>query len=111
LKLLVFVLNENDKLEKLLKEFSNNEITGATIINSKGMARVLLNKEFEGIFGSLRYLINGDKEDNKTIFMAVKDEMIQFVIEVIEKAVGSLDEPDTGILFTIPIDYIRGFKH
>ena len=111
LKLLIFVLNKNEKLDKLLKEFSINNITGATIIDSKGMARVLLHKDYEGIFGSLRYLIDEGHEDNKTLFMVVEDEKIKLIIDTIEKIVGSLDEPDTGILFTIPIDYIRGFKH
>jgi hypothetical protein len=33
------------------------------------------------------------------------------VYQAIERIVGSLDEPDTGILFTLPIDDLKGFKH
>lgn len=111
MKLLIFVFNKNEKLDQLLKEFSVNGITGATIIDSKGMAKVLLNKDFDGIFGSLRYIIDSSREDNKTIFMVLKDEIVEVVLEIIERVVGSLDEQDSGILFTVPIDFIRGLKH
>ena len=114
MKLLIFVLNKVDKLDKLLKEFAKHQITGATVINSQGMAHELLKSNDEtlsGIVGSLRKLLNPNDSQNKTMFMVVKEERVLEIVEVIESVVGSLDQPDSGILFTLPIDFLRGMKH
>lgn len=37
MKLLVIILNKTECLEELLEAFSENNISGATIIDSKGM--------------------------------------------------------------------------
>ena len=54
MKLLILVLNKVDKLDKLLKEFASQHVTGATIVNSRGMARELMNKDELNIIGSFR---------------------------------------------------------
>lgn len=113
MKLLVYILPKNDKLDKLVQEFAKHNLTGATIINSWGIARKILSSNDEtlgNIIGSLRKIIKSDNVSNNTIFMALKEENVPVAVEVIESVVGSLDEPDTGILFTLPIDFIKGMK-
>lgn len=109
-KLLILVLNKVDKLDKLLKEFASQHVTGATIVNSRGLARELMNKDELNIIGSFRQLLDVNRKESKTIFMVVKEEKVEQVVAIIENIVGSLDQPDTGILFTTPIDFIRGYK-
>lgn len=110
MKLLVLVLNNVDLLDDLLQNFINYEIKGATIIDSMGMARVLNlhNNKDVPIFGSLKLMLNGGHPFNKTIFIVLKDEEVDTCIRCIREIVGSLDTPDSGILFTLPIDYIEG---
>lgn len=110
MKLLILVLNKVEKLDRLLKEFASQHISGATIINTTGMAQKLMHNDDLNIIGSFRHLIDPKRGENKTIFMVIKEEKLPQIIEVIESIVGSLDEPDTGILFTTPIDFIRGYK-
>ena len=43
--------------------------------------------------------------------MVTKDANIAKIEAVIERVVGNIDLPNTGILFTIPIDYLKGFKN
>lgn len=43
--------------------------------------------------------------------MVVKDEKVTEVIDVIESVVGSLEEPDNGLVFTLPVDFVKGMKH
>ena len=71
MKLLIIVLNKTECLEELLEEFGKNEISGATIIDSKGMIQELSDREeFEcRFFGALRKLLNPAHKENKTIFM------------------------------------------
>ncbi len=40
-----FVLNRTELLEHLLEEFAAHGMTGATVLDSKGMARILLGSE------------------------------------------------------------------
>lgn len=108
MKLLVFILNRVDKLEKLLCELSEAKISGATIVESTGMARALYNMEDGAFLGSLRLFLDPEREENRMIFMVLNDEQIETVKRVIHEVVGDLSQPATGILFTMPIDSVEG---
>ena len=101
MKLLVLVLN------RLLHEFNDHEIRGATILESTGMAHTLMSDD-DHLFGSWRRFLDPDRKESKTIYMVLEDEKISEVIEIIESVVGSLNKPDAGIVFTIPVDYVKG---
>ncbi len=113
MKLLVFILNKPEKLDRLLKELANAHLTGATVFNSSGMASQLSktnDESLSSIFGSLRHLLKDNQKENKTIMMVVKEERIPDIERIINEVVGNINEPNTGILFTVPIDFIRGYK-
>lgn len=114
MKLLVFILSQPEKLDHLLKRLGEEHLTGATVFNSAGMASSLVSSNDEtlsNIFGSLRQLLKDTKKENKTLMMVTSEKNVSRVEEIIEEVVGNLDEPNTGILFTMPLDYVRGFKH
>lgn len=114
MKLLVFILNKPEKLDRLLKRLAEEHLTGATVFSSSGMATSLISSNDESlsnIFGSLRQILKDTKKENKTLMMVTSEKNVERVEEIIEEVVGNLDEPNTGILFTIPVDYVRGFKH
>lgn len=111
MKLVVFVLNNTDKLDELMVELSEAGIRGATIIESSGMAQVLTHSgEDDPLIGYLRSIIDPAKDNNKTILFVSEEEEISTIREVIKKVVGDLSEPQTGILFTIPVDFTDGIK-
>ncbi len=111
MKLLVFVLNNKDKLENLMIELSEAGIRGATILESSGMAQVLTHSgENDPLIGYLRSIIDTSKETNKTILFVVEDNEIVIIREVIKNVVGDLSEPQTGILFTVPVDFTDGIQ-
>ena len=70
MKLLVLVLNRPDKLNKLLHEFNDHEIRGATILESTGMAHTLMSDD-DHLFGSWRRFLDPDRKESKTIYMVV----------------------------------------
>ena len=82
---LVIVLNEVDYLEDILSGFVEEEINGATILDSQGMGRAIVDGDHNDIplFGALKTLLADSHPYSKTIFTVLEDE------EMVEKAVCS----------------------
>ena len=97
-------------LEKAKLYFSENNISGATIIDSKGMVQELYDHEDLSFLVSFRTLLEPSHKENKTIIMAAKDEDVKIISAIVNKVTGGLNKPDTGILFTIPIDHLEGIS-
>ncbi len=108
MQLVVIVLNKTEKLDDLLSAFEENGITGATILDSKGMASELTEHEDYPIVASLRLMLNPAHRENKTIFMLTQDEKVMEISRIANSVNGGFDQPDTGILFTVPVGYAEG---
>ncbi len=108
MQLVVIVLNKTECLERVLSAFEENGITGATILDSKGMASELTEHEDFPIVASLRLMLNPAHRENKTIFMLTEDEKVMQISRIVSAINGGFDQPDTGILFTVPIGYAEG---
>ena len=107
MQLLVLVLNKTEKMDDILTSLLDVGIRGATILDSTGMARAL-DKDELSIFGSLRMVVDKDRETSKTIFIAVQDSLVDQARETIDTVVGGLCRPDTGVLFGLPINFFDG---
>lgn len=40
--------------------------------------------------------------------MVLNHEDVEHAVQIIEKNVGNLDEPNTGVVFTVPVSYVKG---
>lgn len=111
MKLLFFVLNRTEKLDDVLTELAKNCIKGATVIDSMGMARILSckhdNNEID-FLSSLRAFLNPEREKNNVIFMVIHDEQLQTAVNAIESVIGDLTQKDTGVIFSVPVDFTKG---
>ncbi len=110
MKLMVYVMNDVHQLDKFLVELKDNNIKGATIINSTGMGRVLSESDDMNIIGSLKLLFDGPRSESRVILMALEDDQIDIVLNIISHYAGDLSKPNSGIVFTLPIDFIKGYK-
>lgn len=108
MQLLLFVLNKEEHLEEILEVFLELNLTGATILDSIGMGRILAHDI--PIFAGFRNLMHESRPGNKTIFTVIPDEKIPRVIQGIEQICGSLEEPGTGVLITLPVSNVKGLK-
>ncbi len=107
MKLLVFVLNNEDLLDAVLSAFVEANVPGATILDSEGMGRFLTYEV--PLFADFRDFMKGNKPYNKTILSVVRDERcIPRLEKLLESICGDLNGPGTGILFTVPVDYCKG---
>ncbi|MCD5397947.1 hypothetical protein LR003_03340 [candidate division NPL-UPA2 bacterium] len=107
MQLLVLVINQEEYLDEILSAFVEVGISGATIVDSVGMGRILAHDI--PIFAGLRHLLEGNRPYNKTIFAVVNDDKkVEEAITVFEEICGSLDKPGTGFLFTLPVTRAKG---
>ena len=106
MRLLVAVINDPEKLDEVLSGFVEIGITGATVVNSEGMGRVLSHEI--PIFAGLQTLISGSRPQNRLILSVVPEDLCSAAIEILQEVSGNLDAPSTGIAFTIPVDAVVG---
>jgi len=106
MKLLVLLLNRVEKLEEVLEGFLEIGITGATVIDSVGMGHIL--SEEVPIFAGLRFMFAGAKPHNKTVFSVIREEKEEPAIRLLKKVLGDLNQPGTGIVFTLSLDRVEG---
>jgi len=104
--LLLLVLNKEEHLEEVLELFLELDISGATIIDSVGMGRILAHDI--PIFAGFRNLMQESRPGNKIILSVIHEEKIPLITKGIEQICGSLDQPGAGILVTVPVGVVKG---
>lgn len=111
MKLLVIIVRDKSKLTPILDKLFEINIRGATVIDSKGMGYLIA--DHVPFFSRFAEIVNKNEKGSKTVFSVVKDEeKLNCAIFEVEKIMGDLETPNTGFLFTIPVDYAKGFpKH
>ena len=91
---LFLVLHKVEKLDDLLAALQKSGINGGTIIESKGMLNTLKSND-NFIIESLRIFLEDPREKART---------------VIDKTLGGIDKPNTGIMFGIDLTFVAGLN-
>jgi nitrogen regulatory protein PII len=105
--LLVFICNQPDKLEEVLEGFLEVGVTGATVIDTTGMGQILSTEV--PIFAGFRSMFRGASTVNKTILSVIDEPgKVQEALTIIDEIFEGLDTPGSGIVFTVPIENVRG---
>jgi nitrogen regulatory protein PII len=109
MKLLVFILNQEELLEEVLEAYIEAGISGATIVDSEGMGHFLANEV--PLFADFKDFMKGNKPGNKTILSIVTDGTIVSELKrILDDVMGGLEQPGSGIMFTVPVDWVSGFS-
>jgi len=109
MELLICVINKSELLDEVLAGLLETGITGCTVIESQGMGKII--SQDIPIFSGFKSLFSGARESNFTIFSVIKEqEALESAIELIKEIYGSFDEPNAGILFTLPVGRIEGLS-
>lgn len=107
MRLIVFVLNREELLERVLEAYVEVGITGATILDSEGMGHFLTYEV--PLFADFKQFMKGNKPYNKTILSVVQDDaLVEDLRRILDEVCGGLSTPGTGILFTVPVDFAAG---
>jgi nitrogen regulatory protein P-II 1 len=108
MQLLVAVINHEERVDEVLAAFLELGITGATVVESRGMGRVL-SREVP-IFAGVEALAGASRTANKTLFCIVDDAKADAAIRLIQEICGSFERAGIGILFTVPVANVVGLK-
>ncbi len=107
MKLVVFVLNKEELLERVLEAYVEAGVDGATILDSEGMGRFLTYEV--PLFADFKQFMKGNKPYNKTILSVVDDPAaVPRLYAILDEVTGGLATPGTGIFFTVPVDFAAG---
>lgn len=110
MQVFTLVLNRTEHLEHLLQEFQKNGIGGATVLDSKGMARILHSEDEMPVFYGLRSIMAPERRSSKTVFVVLPDEKVEAARKIVNAITGGLDHPDSGIMFAVPITFAEGLE-
>jgi nitrogen regulatory protein PII len=105
-RLLVAVVNDPERVDDILFGFLELGVTGATVIDSEGMGR-LLSHDIP-IFAGLQTLIRGARPQNRTILSVIPSELVDPVLELLREVCGDLTSPATGIAFVLSLERVEG---
>lgn len=108
MQLIVAVVNHEEHVDDILAGFVELGITGATVLESKGMGR-LLSREVP-IFAGLHSLAARSRAENRTILCVVDDDKADAAIALLQEVCGDLTAPGAGIAFTVPIGRVVGLS-
>ena len=112
--LILFVLNDPDRLEELLIAWEENGVEGATVPFSTGLGRI---RELQGwrddmpLIPSLSDFYQAPENLNRTIFTLVRTEAeVDAIHAATKKVVGDFDEHRTGLLLVLPVARAYGLR-
>lgn len=108
MKLVVIILNRVEYLEDLLAAFLEIGISGATVLNSVGMGQII-SKNIP-IFAGLSDAFPGSSPSNRTILAVVEERQVKRMARMVEEVCGSLDEPGSGLMVSLSLDEVFGFR-
>lgn len=107
--MLVLVIKNVELVDELVRELVEAGLQGGTILDSTGMAGVIEGMDDAPVFDMLRHVLEEDDgEDSKTMFFVVDDEELQKAKTIIRKVAGDLNQPNTGIMFSLPVEFVEG---
>jgi nitrogen regulatory protein P-II 1 len=107
-KLVIIFVNRAEFMEDILEGFLEIGVSGATVVDSVGMGRILSHDV--PIFAGIRKAFPGLSPDNKTIFAVTDENLVEDIMAVIEDVCGPLDQPGAGVAVVLPIDSVRGLR-
>lgn len=106
--MIMFVLDNPDRLDQVLHAWMECEVSGATIIESTGAYRQLAKHV------PMRYAYGENitqEVGNFTLFAVVENEKkIQDCLAAAEKVVGNLDDANTGVFTAWPLIVVKGLN-
>lgn len=105
MQLLVYISNQSTKMPEVLGSLVKVGVSGATVVNCEGMARLLGSDgtdEATPMFGAIRSLFNSEYEQGQLLLAVMPDELILPAKEAIKKYAAILTSPTPVLYLRFP---------
>mgnify|MGYP002713122616 CR=1 FL=1 len=107
--MVIFILDDVNYCHDVLNAWEDVGLVGVTMLDSSGLGRVRnAIRDDIPLMPSLSDLFKKSESQSRMIFSVVDDNQIDSVVKATESVIGSLDEPNTGFLFTVPVGRVYG---
>lgn len=110
--LVVFVLDDPDYCSEILEAWQQAGVRGATVFESTGLGRynrARARRDDFSIMPSLKQFFESDEVRHRTIFSVVQtQQQIDAMVAAASRIVGDLSQPNTGVLFVLPVLQVYG---
>lgn len=108
MQLLVVILKNEKVMDEILKKLAEQGVKGGTILEGRGMGEELMNMEDVPMFATLRRIMKDEERETCQVAMfVIRDEQVVEARETVKQTVN-LKDPNTGIMFVVPLTYVEG---
>ena len=110
-QMIIFVLNDLDKSADLLEAWEAAGARGITCINTTGIGNIRNTAEISDLpfYLSLADILKSRQHHHCTFFTVVDSEnLLEKLVLAAQDITGGLDSPNTGFLFTVPVNSVYG---
>lgn len=113
-QLIVVVIHNPNNVDAVVRKWVDLGVTGMTIIDSSGWTSEVGSRELRDdlpLLPSLRTILRSTEERSRTLFSVLPEEFpVDDLVQATEAIIGPLDEPETGILFVLPVSRVFGLQ-
>ena len=109
--LLVIILREAGYLEQILDALMKVGVSGVTLLDSRGISTRTYHRHIEqfSIAAVMEHLFVSDKQESKILLVLARyKSLLTKARKRIEEIVGDIDKPRNAVVFTVPVQDIRG---
>ncbi|MBR6740252.1 MAG: hypothetical protein IKM04_04215 [Clostridia bacterium] len=113
MQLLILVLTKTEALPSILSGFYEAGLSATTVAQCEGGLHMLgdATNEPPPIFGVLRRFLNPHQSEAKLMLSILEDGQVPTAKAIIDKAVGGIENPNTGVICTLPISSTEGLAN
>lgn len=102
--MLIMVLDDSAHLNDVLNAWDSAGVSGVTIIESTGLNRVLQRHSADMAFAGFSQIFGSGRVGHNTLFTVIESlDLAETAVAATEAVLGDLTEPDTGIIFALPV--------
>jgi nitrogen regulatory protein PII len=114
-KLIIFITTHTEKSLQVAEDWQTAGSPGVTLINTHGVQALMRQKRHHApdlpFAISMAGILNQLRETNVLLFSVVDDELVDKLIDVAQRTVGDLNEPDNGIIFVLDVERVVGLRN
>lgn len=109
--MVLLIIDDLNICPSVLDAWDAAKVPGITILESTGMGRIRKDSIRDDIpmMPSLSELFRPREQQHRTIFCVVEgEEMVDRLVKITQEILGDLDNPNTGVLFVLPVSRAIG---